>query len=407
MRILIVTQYFWPENFRINDLCLGLSERGHEVSVLTGKPNYPKGSFYKGYSFFRNSDELWEGIKIYRSILFTRGNGNGIRLLFNYISFAFFASFRLLFINKKFDKIIVYQLSPATIGIPGIIAKLKFKAPVYFYIQDLWPESLRDAGGINNKIILKIVDKMMNYFYRKASLILVQSPAFTNYLISKGVPENKIEHLPNTVETFYRPQNKDIKYLSNFPKGFNIVFAGNIGEAQDFNTIIETAKILKNKNLNINWIIIGEGRGKGQAILKVKSLLLTECFKFIGAHPSQEMPYYFAYADALLVSLKKSHVFSLTIPSKVQSYFACEKPILGCLDGIGAKTIETAKAGFTSPAQDPSLFAQKVELMYNLSNSERSELGKNARKYFLNEFDREVVYDKLNNLLTFNRQDGK
>ena len=154
MKILVITQYFWPESFIINDLCLALKERGHEVSVLTGKPNYPQGRFNNGYSFFNKTTEYWNGIKIYRSPLIPRGKGSGFRLFINYLSFAIIASVRLLFINKKFDKIFVYEPSPITVGLPGIVAKYKFGAPMYFWVQDLWPESISAAGGVKNKRIL-------------------------------------------------------------------------------------------------------------------------------------------------------------------------------------------------------------------------------------------------------------
>ena len=154
MRILIVTQYFWPENFKINDIALGLKGKGHEVEIITGKPNYPSGHFNAGYTFWNKRYELWNGIRINRSAVIPRGKGKGMQLLLNYISFAVFGSFRILFIHNKFDKIIVFEPSPITVGIPAIIAKYKFKAPIYFWVQDLWPASISAASTINNKYII-------------------------------------------------------------------------------------------------------------------------------------------------------------------------------------------------------------------------------------------------------------
>jgi glycosyltransferase involved in cell wall biosynthesis len=399
LRILVISQYFWPENFRVNDFCNELKNQGCKVSVLTGIPNYPEGKFYKNYRFTNKYFEIWNEIKIYRSRILPRRNGSAIFLFLNYFSFAVFASIRVLFINEKFDKIIVYQLSPGTVGLPGFIASKKFKAPMYFYLQDLWPESLTDAGNINSKLILKFVDKMMLFFYNNSYKILVQSKGFIHYLSNKGVSQEKIFYLPNTVEEYYAPVKKNPLYNIFFPCGFNIVFAGNIGLAQDFETIIKAAKILKSKNLSINWIIIGEGRGKKDAIDLVNNFNLADIFYFLGAFPNEEMPQFFSHSDVLLVSLKESFVFSLTIPSKIQSYLACRKPILGNLNGIGANTILESKSGLISKSGDSIQLAKNAEILYNCNEVELNNYAQNGFTYFKNEFDRKIVYNKLLNIL--------
>lgn len=395
MRILIVSQYFWPENFRVNDLCLELKDRGHKVVILTGKPNYPNGTFFEGYSFFNKGIEYWNDIKIYRASLFRRRKRGAINLFLNYVSFAFFSGFKIFSIKEKFDKIIVYQLSPGTVGWPGLIAKKRFKAPLYFYIQDLWPESLTDAGGVSSKYVLNMVNKMMIFFYNHSNQIFVQSIGFVDFLVNKGVDRTKIKYLPNTVETFYKPEKILEKYKSQFPLGLKILFAGNIGIAQDFDTIIEAADILSKKGLLVNWIIIGDGRAKQDLTNKINKLNLIDRFLFIGTRPSSEMPFYFSCADILLVSLKKSLVFSLTIPSKVQSYLACKKPIIGNIDGIGATTIVESDAGFCSNSGDAESLAKNVELFSKLSLNQRQIHAENGYKYFLQNFDRSIVYDKL------------
>ena len=400
MKILVISQYFWPENFRVNDLCIELKNRGHEVSVLTGKPNYPKGEFIPGYTFFNKKEENYNGIKVYRSPLIPRGKGGNINLILNYISFAFFASIRLFSIIGKFDKIIVYQLSPATVGFPGIIAKWKFKAKLYFYIQDLWPESVFDAGGFNSKLTLKIINKMMNYFYIKSSQIWVQSTGFTDFLVKKGVDIHKIKYLPNTVEEFYFPRLISEKYKSKFPPGFNILFAGNIGVAQDFNTIINAAKIINEKNIPINWIIIGDGREKKNILERITKLNLTNKFYFLGSFPSTEMPYYFACSDILLISLKKSLIFSLTIPSKLQSYLACRKPIIGNLEGVSSQIILESGCGLCSPSGNINQLIYNIEYLYNMSDIDRNEYALNGYNYFQSNFERNLIYNKLVEYLT-------
>lgn len=399
MKILIISQYFWPENFRVNDLSLELKNRGHDVTVLTGKPNYPKGNFFKGYNFINKRNEIWNEIQIKRVSLIPRGGGSSIRLLFNYFSFLIFASLRIFFLNEKFDKIIVYQLSPATVGFPGIIAKNKYKAQLFFYIQDLWPESLKDAGGLNSKLILYLVDSMMTFFYKSSTQIWVQSLKFENYLIYKGVEKNKIKYLPNTVEEFYKPQPILDKYSSKIPVGFNILFAGNIGVAQDFDTIINCAKILREKKLKINWLIFGTGREKDNIEKLISKLKLENIFYFFGQVPSEEMPFYFTCADLLLVSLKKSSIFSLTIPSKIQSYLACKKPIIGNIEGIGAEIISDSNSGHFAPSGDFIELSNKIEILYKKTESELNNYGVNGYNYFLQNFERNKIYNKMEEYL--------
>jgi glycosyltransferase involved in cell wall biosynthesis len=300
-----------------------------------------------------------------------------------------------LFLNDKFDNIIVYQLSPGTVGLPGVVAKFKFKAPLSFYIQDIWPESLSDAGNIQSKFILKLVDKMMNYFYQHSDKILVQSEGFIDFLVKKGVQIDKFVYIPNTVESYYKPVEILDKYKSQFPEGFNILFAGNIGFAQDFDTIVNAATILNEKKIQVNWVIIGDGRAKQDLIDKVNERGLLNNFYFIGTRPSEEMPYYFSCADILLVSLKESLIFSLTIPSKIQSYLACKKPIIANISGIGAEKIIESKSGFVSNSGNFEMLANNIEEMKNKSSIEMNTFSINGYNYFLLNFERKIIYDKL------------
>ena len=395
MRVLIVSQYFWPENFKINDVVNGLNERGVEVSVLTGKPNYPYGKFFKNYSFFGNSHEIYNGISVYRSPLLPRSNGSGFRLFLNYLSFAFFASIRLIFINKKFDKILVYEPSPITVGIPAIVAKYRFNSPIYFWVQDLWPESITDAGGIKNKKLIDLVNKLTIGIYKNCKKILVQSKAFIPYILEQKVSKNKLMYFPNSTENFYRPSNQNNIYKKLMPNGFKIIFAGNIGEAQSFETIINSALYLREKKIKINWIILGDGRQKNNIEMKIKNLNLDNAFYFLGSYPTNQMPLFFSHADALLVTLKKSKIFSLTIPNKIQSYMACSKPIIASLDGEGSRVISDSNCGFASPSEDHISMSESIIKLMKLSKKEREIMGNNGRIYFEKEFEREKQLDKL------------
>jgi glycosyltransferase involved in cell wall biosynthesis len=399
MRILIVSQYFWPESFRINDLCLALKERGHDVTVLTGKPNYPKGTFSNGYGFFSKRIELWNGIKIYRSPLVPRGKGKGIQLFLNYFSFAFFASIRMLFINQKFARIFVYEPSPITVGLPGIVAKYKSKAPMYFWVQDLWPESISAAGGINNKFILGIFNWLTKLIYKNSEKVLVQSKAFIPYILNQNIDKSKLIYYPNSTESYYRVTLPTLEKLNLLPKGKLLMFAGNIGESQSFDTLLNAAVLLKKDFIDLHWIILGEGRMMNYVQSKIVELELESNFHLLGAFPSEDMPNFFTCADALIVSLKKNPIFSHTIPSKIQSYLACGKPILTSLDGEGSRVVEEANAGFISPSEDPIAFANIIKKFFDLTIDEQTVLGYNARKYFEIEFERELLVDKLEEIL--------
>ncbi len=398
MTILIITQYFWPESFRINDIALGLLEKGHEVVVLTGIPNYPQGVFYDGYD--KNSkDEEWEGIKIYRSKLFPRGSGGGLKLILNYFSFAFFASFKVTKISEKIDKILVFAPSPITVGIPAIFAKKKFKAPSFFWVQDLWPASLSAAGGITNKLILKSFDLLTRLIYKKSTKLLIQSKAFQDYIVKQNVSTHKIVYLPNTTEDYYKHISISSKYDSLMPDGFILLYAGNLGEAQSLETFVYATKIVHDKGYNVKWVIVGDGRYKSTLQELIHKLGIEDHIHFVGKYPSTEMPEFFSYADALYVTLKDEYIFSLTIPSKVQSYLACGQPILASLNGEGASIIKESRSGYVSDAENVSELADNIIKMYKLSEEERMELGENGLQYFNREFKRSVVLDTLEEIL--------
>jgi len=400
MKILIVSQYFWPENFKINDIAHGLKEKGHEVAIITGKPNYPSGKFSNGYSFLNRRVETWQGIKIYRSALIPRGKGNGLNLFINYFSFVLFGSIRILFIKGSFDKILVFEPSPITVGIPAIIAKIKFKAPIYFWVQDLWPASISAAGGVRNKFILNSFNLLTKFIYRHCQKILVQSKAFIPYICNQGVNKEKLIYYPNTTEAYYKFKLPESFFLNVLPIGFRIMFAGNIGEAQSFDTLLNAAKLLNDEGVKVNWIILGEGRLIPHVKQKIIEYKLQDNFILMGSFPSEKMPDFFSCADILLVSLKDNPVLSMTIPSKIQSYLACGKPIITSLNGEGSRIVLEAKAGFVSKAEDPVDLANNLKKALSMTQFDLNELGKNARKYFEKEFERNQLINRLELILT-------
>ena len=397
MKILVVTQYFWPENFRINDLSLGLKKKGHEVQILTGVPNYPGGRFFTGYNFFGPLFETYEDIPVFRVPLIPRGNGSRFRLALNFFSFVFFACF-LGPIHRlgTIDLIFIYEPSPITVCLPALLLKKLKSAPVMFWMQDLWPESLSATGAVRSKKILKMVDILVRFIYRGCDRILVQSRAFIEPVKRQGCDQNRILYFPNSAEELYEP----VKLESNayeravMPDGFCVTFAGNIGAAQDFGTILKTAELLKGYT-EIKWVIIGDGRMFPWVQNQVIKRGLNDTVYMLGRYPAETMPRFFALSDVLLVTLKKEPIFALTIPSKIQSYLACAKPIAAALDGEGAKVIEEAGAGMACPAENPKALAETVLKFYNMSETDQKEMGKKGREYFEKHFEREMLFDRL------------
>lgn len=393
MHVLIVSQYFWPENFRINDLALGLLERGHQVTVLTGSPNYPAGSFFKGYGYFNRPDK-YHGIKILRVPLIPRGKGGGVRLALNYLSYAVSACLMGPFLcREQYDLILVFQMSPVTQGLPALLLKKLHKSSIFFWVQDLWPESLSAAGAVRSKFILGLVGKLVSFIYKRCDRILIQSRSFHDSVVKLGGDPRCIHYFPNSAESIFTDTPTSSEELPALPMGFKVMFAGNIGAAQDFETILDVVEKLQGAK-DIHWIIVGDGRMRHWAETEVARRRLNNV-NFLGRFPLQLMPSFFAQADAMLVTLKKEPIFALTIPSKIQSYLACGKPVIAALDGEGSNVVNSAGAGFACPAENPGAFAQAVLNMYHSSIQEREEMGKRGRAYYEANFDREMLLDRL------------
>ncbi len=398
MNVLIVSQYFWPESFRINDLATGLVERGHQVTVLTGMPNYPQGKLFSGYSWWRKRHENFGGIPVYRVPLFLRRQGKGWQLLVNYLSFVLSGCLLGPFMlrRKKFDLIFVCQLSPVTAAIPALLLRQLKQAPIFLWVQDLWPESLHATGAMTSKWALTLVEKLVRFIYLRSDKILIQSRAFIEPVKRFGISENRIMYFPNSAEDLYRPVEADFETAAgdSMPDGFRVMFAGNIGAAQDFDTILKAAKLLAD-NPEIHWVILGTGRMSDWVAKEVQRHGLDAQVHMLGRFPVEEMPGYFAFADAFLASLKKQPIFSLTIPAKIQSYLACGRPIIASLDGEGARVVQEARAGLAPGAENPLALADAVLDLYHMSTEERAAMGERGRIYYEKHFERGLLLNRL------------
>lgn len=401
MRLLIVTQYFWPEDFRINDLACELVRRGHEVTVLTGLPNYPDGRVYEAFrSDTRKYDDL-EGVRIFRVPLIARGKG-GLRLIANYLSFAVNAcllgGWKLR--HRQFDAIFAYEPSPITVGIPAAFMRAVKKAPMTLWVLDLWPETLRAIGVVRAPAILAAIGKLVSAIYDRCDLILAQSRSFVPQIEARCTrPTRRVEYFPSWAESIFdAPEESEASELPPKDGRFDVMFAGNIGDAQDFPSILAAAERLK-AHPHIRWLIVGDGRAAEWVSREIVRRGLQGSVLMLGRHPTGRMPAFYRRADALLVTLKDEPIFAMTIPGKLQTYLIAGVPILGMLNGEGARAIEAAGAGVVCAAGDDEALSRAVLDMAAMTPTERRTMGARGRAYGRAEFGRETLMDRLENRL--------
>lgn len=401
MKILIVTQYFWPENFRVNDLSVELLSRDHEVTVLTGLPNYPEGKVYSDFKSAPEKFSDYKGVSVVRVPLIARGKGK-IRLIANYFSFAFLASLLgpLKLAGKNFDVIFVFEPSPVTVGLPAITLKYFKKTPVVFWALDLWPETLEAIGVVKSKRIIKIIGLLVSFIYNRCDLLLAQSQSFIACMQQYCINPNKVKYFPSWAEdTFSNTCTQfAVEVPTASPEMFNVMFAGNIGDAQDFPAILNAAEILK-ENKNIRFLIVGDGRAAGWVKEECNSRGLCDSVLLLGSYPIDKMPSFYVSADALLVTLKNEDIFNMTIPGKLQSYLASAKPIIGMLNGEGADILLKSGAGFVSAAGDAKDLAKNILEMASLSPQSRLKFGVSGREFYNQEFDKKALIDRLESLM--------
>ena len=397
MKILVVTQYFYPEEFKINDLVKGMVEKGHDVTVLTGKPNYPSGKVFSGYRKWKTTKEMVFGAKVIRVPVIPRGSGKNIPLIANYFSFVFSSCFYQIAHHLRPDKIFVWDSSPILQAYAGIRVKKKTGVDMSMWVQDLWPESITAAKGIKGGFVMSLLNKMVRNIYGHFDTLFVQSPAFEESIRQKGKFKARFIHAPNWAEdVFTTPENQiDVsRYQSLMPKGFIVMFAGNIGAAQDFENILKAAKITS-QDTDIHWVIVGDGRMRKTAEEICKYEQLENCVHFLGRFPYAEMPHFFVHADVMLLSLRDEHIFSLTIPSKTQAYMAAGKPIATMINGIGNDVVREAGCGMTANAGDASQLAENVIKLKAMPREELKQMGEKGFQYYQKHFQKDKVISRI------------
>lgn len=406
MKILIVSQYFWPEEFTINEVAKTLVEKGNVVDVLTCMPNYPGGKTLSGYPAWKCQQENHQGVGIHRIPFLPRGKSRW-SLAINYLSFVIsglmFGPWMLS--KKKFDVIFVYAPSPILQAIPAIFLGWLKGCPVVLWVQDLWPESLSATGYVQNRLLLKLVELVVRFIYSHVDLLLVQSRAFEESVCSlaSGTP---IIYQPNSVgKIFDELVIDEVPYIDGFDKGFSVMFAGNIGAAQSVSVIVEAASILK-QYTDIHFVILGDGSSREWMLKEVQQRELVN-LHLPGRFPVETMPAFMQKASVLLVTLTDKSIFALTVPNKVQAYLAIGRPIIACLNGEGARIVVEAGAGLATPAEDAKALAETILNVYKLTPVERKNMGENGRKYFQKHFNHDHLVDQLIGHLQSVSQNGK
>lgn len=401
-KVLVVCQHYWPESFRINDICDYLVEKGCDVEVLCGIPNYPGGKFFEGYSYFGNRKQIHNGVKIRRVFEIPRGKNTNLRVFINYISFPIASLFHIpRLLTKRYDKIFVFTYSPVMMAISGILVGKIKKTEVTLYVLDLWPENLFSVLKIKNRILRSLARRVSHWHYKQADKLLVLTKAMkTRVQGITNIADDKVLILPQACEKVYELEVHDKKLSSRFKDGFNILFAGNISPAQSFETVIAAAERLRKDGVtDTNWIIVGDGMSRKWLENEVKNAGLDN-FYFEGLKPIEDIPKYTDFADILIGGLVKSELLEATIPAKVTSYIAAGKPMVLAIDGEARELVnDIIKCGYAGPTEDSETMADNIKKIYNMPSNERKKMGQRGRDYHFKHLERNIILNKLHNFI--------
>lgn len=389
MKILVFSQYFYPENFRINTLCRELVRRGHEVTVLTGYPQYPIGRIYDGYGFDIPYEKEWEGVRIERVKVHPRGS-NALGMLRNCIDYVVSANRWVKNCTERFDAVYVFEVSPVTVGLPAVTYKEKFHVPMFFNLQDLWPENVEEVLGIRFPPVIYVINRIVDRIYSACDRILCTSQSFVENLQNRGVEPNKLVFWPQ----FCPKPNLDqaVKPEVYSEDTFNIVFAGNLGDAQGLDLMVEAARELNGSG--IRWYLVGDGRARQRLEKLAEDYGVTENVIFVGRVSEEEANRYVHFADSAYLSFRNNKIFDMTLPAKLQTYLACGTPILAAAGGESAKLIRENGCGVVCSAELAELVAA-AKKMASSTAEERKVMSQTAEEYYETHFTMDRLVDEL------------
>ena len=395
-RVLLVTQYFYPEGFKSNDIAFELAKRGYKVDALVSIPNYPQGKYFDGYGLFKRRKEVINGVNVYRAFQIPRGKG-GLRLMLTYISYVISSVMWVLFFfawKKKYDAIIVHQTSPIFQAIPAVLLKKLRKTPVYTWVLDIWPDAMKSGGGIKNKRLLSIVDKIVIWVYKNSDKILISSKRFADLILPKGNFADKIVYFPNWSDDVMQSPIEDVS-IPALPDGFRIMIAGNLGTAQSLDCVAQAMLLLK-EEAEVKWVFVGDGSRKAWLESFIKENGLEDRAVCVGRYPASYMPAFYEKANAMLVTLRGGFPhLEAVVPARLQSYMAAGRPVLAMIGCGGADIISESDCGYSVTPDNAPAFAELVRDVVLKNRADFEAKGANGRAYYLKHFTKQHCIDNL------------
>ena len=392
-RILIYTNHFYPEQFKINEIVEWLSIRGSHIRIITGLPNYPSGKIIKEYS-----NIFKDNVIINRLFLIPRGSGSNLMLIINYLSYfisCFFFTIYIALFKKKYDVVFVHHTSPIFIAFHPVVYSFFKKTKKILWDLDIWPESLQAVGVVKSSFIISSLEIMVKWVYSKYDSILVSSKSL--FSVVKQRFDGRIIYFPNWADKVIEDNLiNDTSSFSINTKKFNIVYTGNIGKSQNFKSLLKT---IEHVDDNIHWTFVGDGRFKSHLINQIDQNNLNSKVSFIDQVSIDLIPSIVSKADSLFLSLKSDVIFSKTVPAKLQTYMALGKPIIGVLDGEGAKLIIDSDCGIVEENYNYEELAKKINSFASINSSELINKGENAKKYYFKHFSSLIRKKEILNLI--------
>ena len=399
-KILVVTQHFWPENFRINDIVEGFLQDGIAVDVLCGLPNYPKGEWFPGYSAAGPCEEEWHGARLYRCKEVPRRGNTSVNIFLNYVSWPWYAAHALHRLPGGYDAVFCFNTSPVLMCWPAIRYAKKHHIPFTNYVLDIWPENLYSVLNVKNKALRAIAQGVSDALYKKADRLIAMSEPLQQRLCQRtGMPPQKIAVIPQYCEDFYAVPQPDAALQAQFGGRFNLVFTGTFTPAQSLETVITAVQDARSRGADmLHLLLVGDGMSRAALEAKVKELRAEDAVTFYGSVPATDIPKFTALADALIVCLSDSPDLGLTVPAKVASYMAAGKPVLASMDGAGNAAVAAA-GGLSSPACDAAALADNLLALTRMGAAQRAAMGQSAKEYYLAHYRRSELLRKLEHFI--------
>ena len=399
-KILVVTQHFWPENFRINDIVEGFLQDGIAVDVLCGLPNYPKGEWFPGYSAAGPFEEEWHGARLYRCKEVSRRGNTSVNIFLNYVSWPWYAAHALHRLPGGYDAVFCFNTSPVLMCWPAIRYAKKHHIPFTNYVLDIWPENLYSVLNVKNKALRAIAQGVSDALYKKADRLIAMSEPLQQRLCQRtGMPPQKIAVIPQYCEDFYAVPQPDAALQAQFGGRFNLVFTGTFTPAQSLETVITAVQDARSRGADmLHLLLVGDGMSRAALEAKVKELHAEDAVTFYGSVPATDIPKFTALADALIVCLSDSPDLGLTVPAKVASYMAAGKPVLASMDGAGNAAVAAA-GGLSSPACDAAALTDNLLALTRMDAAQRAAMGQSAKEYYLAHYRRSELLRKLEHFI--------